>query len=143
MDFLKRSPYVDQLEACLERDALQGNASEVTDIMSWFGFDSMVDFTFGKSFGMLKNQHWHQLIVQMKRGLSVLGVVLPVPWLTQIVFRFSPQIGIMKDWVGIMEWCESQMREKIEVCKGPYVLKHIILMQVIAAKEKFFTSTTS
>lgn len=43
----------------------------VNDVMLWFAFDSMGEFAFNQSFGMMKTGTWHKVIKQQRSGLSI------------------------------------------------------------------------
>lgn len=107
--------YLDQLDSCIEADAKAGRISEISDLFYWFGFDTMGDFVFNKSFDMLRNQQWHHIIIRLQRALSLLGPLSPAPWLVQVGFKLIPPVGVLKDWFDMVSWCEKQMRERISV----------------------------
>ena len=106
---------LDQLDRCIEADAIAKRVSNVTYLFYWFGFDVMGDFVFNKSFGMLQNQEWHHIIVLLQRAMSLLGPFSPVPWLVQIGFKILPRFGVLGDWFDMVAWCEKQMRERADV----------------------------
>lgn len=107
--------HLDRLDHCVEADARSQTTSDVWNLFYWFGFDSMGDFAFNKSFGMLQNRQWHHIIVLLQRALSLLGILSPMPWIIQIGFKLAPRVGTLKDWFTMTAWCEQQMRERIEV----------------------------
>ncbi|KAL9118807.1 MAG: hypothetical protein Q9187_004639 [Circinaria calcarea] len=106
--------YIDQLDRCIEADAVAHRFSDATDLFYWLGFDTMGEFVFNKSFGMLQNQQWHYIILLLQRALSLLGPFSPAPWLVQVGFKLLPRVGILRDWFDMVAWCEKQMRERIE-----------------------------
>ena len=73
----------------------------------------MGDLVFSKPFDMLQNQKWHHIIVRLQRALSLLGPFSPAPWLVQIVFKLAPRVGVLKDWFDTVDWCKTQMRNRI------------------------------
>jgi tryprostatin B 6-hydroxylase len=107
--------YIDELDACIEGDARAHKVSDVTNLFFWFGFDAMGDFVFNKSFGMLRTQEWHHIIILLQRALSLLGPFSPVPWLVQLAFHLLPRFWVLKDWFDMVDWCERQMKERIGV----------------------------
>ena len=107
--------YVDQLDNRIQTDATSGTVSNVTDLFNWFGFDTMGDLVFNKSFSMLQNQETHYIVALLQRALSLLGPWGPVPWAVQIGLRLMPRIGVLKDWHVVTSWCEAQMREQVQV----------------------------
>ncbi|KAL9119179.1 MAG: hypothetical protein Q9187_004266 [Circinaria calcarea] len=106
--------YIDQLDCCIKADAVAHRFSEATDLFYWLGFDTMGEFVFDKSFGMLRNQQWHYIVLLLQRALSLLGPFSPAPWLVQVGFKLLPRVGILRDWFDMVAWCEKQMRETIE-----------------------------
>jgi hypothetical protein len=107
--------YIDELEDCLVADAKANQVSEIRNYFYWLGFDAMGDFALNKSFGMLKSQRWHHIIVRLQRALSLLGPFSPAPWLIQVDFKLGPRVSVLKDWFEMVAWCERQMRERIKV----------------------------
>jgi len=107
--------YIDELDACIEGDSRAHKVSDVTNLFFWFGFDAMGDFVFNKSFGMLRTQEWHHIIILLQRALSLLGPFSPVPWLVQLAFHLLPRFWVLKDWFDMVDWCERQMKERIGV----------------------------
>ncbi|KAF6811049.1 cytochrome p450 [Colletotrichum sojae] len=106
--------YIEQLDSCIAADAAAGVASEVRNLFFWFGFDVMGDFVFSKSFDMLHQQQWHHIIVRLQRALSLLGPFSPAPWLIQVGFKLAPRVGVLRDWFDMVEWCERQMRARLD-----------------------------
>lgn len=105
--------YVDKLDQCIEADAKSGKATDMRNLLLWFGFDIMGEFVFSKSFGMLETQKWHHIIVRLQRALSLLGPLTPLPWLVHIAFDLAPRVSVLKDWFDIIAWCQSQMRDRL------------------------------
>ncbi|KAB8269091.1 benzoate 4-monooxygenase cytochrome P450 [Aspergillus minisclerotigenes] len=106
--------YLDQLDTCLEDEARKGRISEITDLLYWFGFDTMGDFVFNKSFNMLHDKKWHHIIILLQRALSIMGPLSPIPWLVQIAFKLFPRVWILGDWFRMVDWCEDQMLERMQ-----------------------------
>ena len=94
--------YIDQLDSCIEADAVAQRDSDVTNLFYWFGFDAMGDFHFNESFGMLQNQEWHHIVLLLQRALSLLGPFSPVPWLVQLGFKVLSRAWILKDWFDMV-----------------------------------------
>ncbi|PWY84975.1 cytochrome P450 [Aspergillus heteromorphus CBS 117.55] len=87
--------YIDDLDALISHDAAHQNTTEINPLFYWFGFDTMGDFVFNKSFDMLHRGEWHFVIVLLRRAMSILGPLSPVPWVVQIAFRLCPRVGIL------------------------------------------------
>lgn len=106
--------YVDKLDKCIEDDAKSNVPTKMNDVFSWFSYDAMGDFVLSSSFGMLEKREWHSVLSGLMRGLFLLGPFSPTPWLLQIGLRLAPSIGVVKDWNNMVNWCESEMRARVE-----------------------------
>ncbi|OTA99276.1 hypothetical protein M426DRAFT_325260 [Hypoxylon sp. CI-4A] len=106
--------YAEVLAAQIERLAQGGAPVNVSDWFYWFTFDVMGEFAFARSFGMLQDEKWHFAVRLLRRAMSLLGPFSPVPWIAQIAFYIVPWAPIVKDWLGMMEWCKERMSERIQ-----------------------------
>lgn len=75
----------------------------------------MGDFAFARSFDMLRDQKWHHAVLMLRRAMSLLGPLSPVPWLAQIGFSVIPNNWVVKDWYSMMGWCKQRMADRIDV----------------------------
>ncbi|KAG7009753.1 hypothetical protein G7Y79_00001g000250 [Physcia stellaris] len=82
--------YATYLEEHIAKSAKQGHSVDVTAWFYWFSFDVMGDFAFAKSFDMLRDEKWHHVVLLLRRAMSLLGPLSPVPWLAQIGFSLIP-----------------------------------------------------
>ncbi len=101
----------------LERH-IAASTGEPVDVSTWFyffSFDVMGDFAFAKSFNMLRDEKWHYAVIMLRKALTLLGPLSPVPWLAQLAFSF-PKIPIVRDWKRMVSWSAERMGERIEVC---------------------------
>lgn len=73
----------------------------------------MGEFTFSKSFSMLENQRWNEVILKMKRARELLGPLTPTPWLLHLGIKLLPRIWWVKDWYDSVDWCQQQMQERL------------------------------
>ena len=87
----------------------------VNDIMSWFAFDSMGEFAFNQSFGMMESQEWHGAIVQQRSALALLGPLNAAIWIVRIAVAFLPRFWRVKDWTSMMTFCDSRMEQRMKV----------------------------
>jgi hypothetical protein len=113
--------HIDELDKSIEADARAGRVTDATNYISWFCFDAMGSFVFNRSFNMLRDQKWHHIISVLRRALSLLGPLGPVPWLVQIGFKLFPRVGILGDWFRMIDWCENQMAERVKVGSYGYI----------------------
>ena len=81
---------------------------------SWFSFDIMGDFAFAKTFSMLQSAEWHEAIVMLRSGMSIISYVTPVPWLAHIAFSV-PILRVVRDWNFMVKWCGQRMSERLKV----------------------------
>lgn len=110
-------PHLDELIGLIDADIRAGRPSPVREYIYWFGFDAMGQLVFSTSFGMLFNREMHYIIRRLQSALSLLGPLGPAPWLVQVGLHLLPRIGKIKDWFDSLEWCEQQMRRRIEKAK--------------------------
>lgn len=107
--------YAEKLVTHIQRSADAGAPVNVSEWFYWFTFDIMGEFAFGRSFGMLQDEEWHYAVYLLRRAMSLLGPFSSVPWLAQIAFYITPWMYIVRDWLGMMQWCKKRMSERIEV----------------------------
>lgn len=99
----------------IERTAGTGELVDISSWVYWYSFDVMGEFAFARSFDMLRDEKWHHAIVMLRRAMSILGPLSPVPWLAQIGFSLIPDYWVVKDWYSMMNWCKIRMAERIEL----------------------------
>ena len=80
----------------------------------------MGEFAFARSFNILQHEKWHHAILMLRRAMSLLGPLSPVPWLAQIGFSLIPNYWVVKDWNSMMRWCKTRMDERIKVSQPAY-----------------------
>ena len=80
----------------------------------------MGEFAFARSFTILQHEKWHHAILMLRRAMSLLGPLSPVPWLAQIGFSLIPNYWVVKDWNSMMRWCKTRMDERIRVSQPAY-----------------------
>lgn len=107
--------YAETLAARIADLANEGKPVNVSDWFYWFTFDMMGEFAFGRSFGMLRDEEWHPAVKLLRRALSLLGPLSPVPWLGQIGFCVTPWMSSVRDWASLMKWGKQRMAERIQV----------------------------
>lgn len=105
---------IDELDRCIENNALAHKPSEMRDLCFWFGFDAMGRFVFNRSFRMLSDQKWHYVVVRLQRALSLLGPLSPTPWLVQLGLRLGPKVWVIRDWHESATWTKGEMRARLE-----------------------------
>ena len=108
-------PYVDQLDKYVGRAHDRGLPVNVTDVFFWFCWDIMGETTFGKSFGMLQKEQWHEAIVMLKRALSILGPVTPTPWAFHVAFKYLSRRWVVRDWQEMKKTCYQLVKERVNV----------------------------
>lgn len=111
--FDKILKHLDILDTAIDGDISTEKTSEMRDLFYWLGFDVMSDFVFSKSFGMLRTQNWHYMVIRLQRALSLLGPASPAPWLIQIAFRVAPRVYQIGDWFGMAEWTHEQINTRL------------------------------
>ncbi|KAI4595497.1 hypothetical protein KJ359_006843 [Pestalotiopsis sp. 9143b] len=106
--------HVAELDRQIEKHVLLQKTSEMRDLCFWFGFDTMGDFVFNKSFRMLTDNKWHSVIVRLQNALSLLGPFSPAPWLVQLGLRLGPSVWVLKDWHDSVSWAKGEMRARLD-----------------------------
>lgn len=96
-------------------DAAGSKPVVVTDIMLWFAFDSMGEFAFNKSFGMMKTGTWHKVIIQQRSALAILGFLNPAVWIIRVAFAFLSRWWRVKDWMSMISFCDECMDKRLKV----------------------------
>ncbi|RAL06171.1 cytochrome P450 [Aspergillus ibericus CBS 121593] len=127
-------PYITQLEHRIDADIHHQHISNITDLFYWFGFDTMGDFVFNKSFDMLHRNEWHFVVVLLRRAMSILGPLSPVPWFVQIAFKLFPRVWILGDWFRMVAWCEGQMRERMKLPEDKTLIPDVAHYLLASAK---------
>lgn len=87
----------------------------LNDTMSFFAFDSMGDFVFNQSYGMMESGEWHKAIIQQRSALAILGSLHCTIWLIRIAFAFMPSIWRVADWFNMVAFCDERMNERLKV----------------------------
>lgn len=93
---------------------IAASVGTVLDASSWFhffGFDVMGDLSFGKSFGMLKTGRKHFAIDLLDKGMSLLGVFTPTPWLARLGFQIP---GAATGWKKMFSWSDQQIQKRLD-----------------------------
>lgn len=87
----------------------------INDVMSWFAFDSMGEFMFDSSFGMMDSNAWHPAIAQQKAALELLAPMNDAIWLVRLVFDLVPFLGKVKEWNKMLAFCDNAMQKRMQV----------------------------
>jgi hypothetical protein len=105
-----------QVEALAQCIASYGSKPvKVNDVMSWFSFDTMGEFVFGADFGMMKSSDWHPAVARQQRALALLAPLNDTIWVVRAAFAFVPFLGKVKDWMGMVKFCDEHMKKRMEV----------------------------
>lgn len=94
----------------------------VNDVMSWFSFDSMGEFMFNESFGMMRSSKWHPAIVQQRGALALLAPIGHAIWVVRLGFAFAPWFGKIRDWFKMVAFCDESMESRMKVIDGSSLL---------------------
>ncbi|KXX75266.1 Tryprostatin B 6-hydroxylase [Madurella mycetomatis] len=113
-------PYRNKLIAAL--DAYAGQSVDVDHWLALYAWDVMGDLTFGHSFGMLDTKEQHWAIKTLNKGMSVIGLHLPM-WVFRILVAIP---GGQKDFKIMLKYTQEEMlsRWKTEP-KLPDVMSHL------------------
>lgn len=111
---------VDQLSDCIE--AYNGKPVSVNDVMAWFAFDAMGEFTFSKDFNMMRSSDWHPVLWQQQRALDLLAPFNDAVWPIHVALSYFPFIHKVQSWKAMVAFCEGYMEKRIEVWFGNTIL---------------------
>ncbi|KAI9661952.1 MAG: hypothetical protein M1821_009192 [Bathelium mastoideum] len=114
-------PYRNKLITGL--DAHVGQSLNLNPWLGWYSWDVMGDLSFGHSFGMLETKEKHWFITILKKGMSVVGIHLPM-WYIRLAVDLP---GGQKDMKTMLKYCEEEMlsRSKNEP-KVPDIMSHLL-----------------
>ena len=87
----------------------------VNDLMRWFSFDLMGDFAFSQDFGMMEKQEYSSAISGLRSAITLLGPFSPAIWIPRLGFAFIPGLWKVKDWFGMLAFCDKCMEHRMEV----------------------------
>jgi hypothetical protein len=107
--------HADGLERLVKDAAKEGKPVPWSSYAYWFSFDIMGIFALSQSFDMIHNQEWHYAVNNLRRAMSILGPLSPVPWLAQIGFKYLKGYWKVKDWHSMTGWCRDRMQDRIHV----------------------------
>ena len=112
--------YLPRIEEQVERlaDLIASHGAEpllLNDVMAWFAFDSMGEFMFNSSFGMMETSTWHPAIVKQRGALALLAPLSDAIWLVRLAFAFLPFFGKVRDWNQMVAFCDGAMQKRIKV----------------------------
>ncbi|KAI4096095.1 MAG: hypothetical protein LQ339_007059 [Xanthoria mediterranea] len=113
-------PYRNKLIAGL--DSYAGQSLDMDHWLALYAWDVMGDLTFGHSFGMLDTKEQHWAIKILNKGMSIIGVHLPM-WLFRILVAIP---GGQKDVKMMLKYAQEEMlsRWKTEP-ELPDVMSHL------------------
>lgn len=107
--------HANKLDSLIGAAAEEGKAVPFSSYAYWFSFDVMGMFALSQSFNMLHDKQWHYAVTNLRRAMSILGPLSPVPWLGQIGFKFLEGYWVVKDWHSMTGWCRDRMQDRIRV----------------------------
>lgn len=107
--------HADKLEHLVQQAAKQSTSIPFSSYAYWFSFDVMGMFALSESFNMINSTQWHYAVTNLRRAMSLLGPLSPVPWLAQIGFKYLKGYWVIKDWHSMTSWCRTRMEQRIEV----------------------------
>ncbi|TGO47638.1 hypothetical protein BCON_0269g00040 [Botryotinia convoluta] len=87
----------------------------VNDLMQWFSFDLMGDFAFSQDFGMMEKSEYHSAITMVRSAITLLGPFSPAIWIPRIGFAFLSRFWKVKDWFGMLAFCDTCMERRMKV----------------------------
>ncbi|KAF7539705.1 hypothetical protein G7054_g1956 [Neopestalotiopsis clavispora] len=104
----------EKLQSLIDAAAKKDEAVNFSSLAYWFSFDVMGMFALSESFDMLNTQKWHYAVDNLRRAMSILGPLSPVPWLAQIGFKYLHGYWKIAEWHTMIDWCRDRMKERID-----------------------------
>ena len=89
----------------------------LNDVMAWFAFDSMGDFMFNESFGMMDSTQWHKAIIQQKGALRFLAPLNDTIWIVHMALSMFPFVGMVRDWNAMVRFCDHASQRRMNVSR--------------------------
>lgn len=89
-----------------------GAPVDITTWFQYFAFDVMGELGFGKSFHQVQNAKSHFQTDFLRKGMSILAIVTPVPWLYHLALSIP---GLTRDWQALLSWSVQQVKQRLEV----------------------------
>ncbi|KEY67605.1 hypothetical protein S7711_08275 [Stachybotrys chartarum IBT 7711] len=127
----KMTDHAHNLVKIIGKYADEGKVVPFSSFAYWFSFDVMGLFALNKSFGMMHNGQWHEMITRLRGAIALLGPCSSVPWLGQIAFKFFKFHPTVQDWNIWSKWCQAQIEEQIQkndesTCISSYLIAESI-----------------
>ncbi|KAL9593418.1 MAG: hypothetical protein Q9179_005896 [Wetmoreana sp. 5 TL-2023] len=91
----------------------------VNDLMRWFSFDLMGDFAFSEDFGMMEKREYHRAVRMLRSAITLLESFSLAIWITRLGFAFIPGLWKVKDWFGLLEFCDGYMERRMKA-RAPF-----------------------
>ncbi|KAI5919381.1 hypothetical protein F4810DRAFT_510374 [Camillea tinctor] len=82
----------------------------------------MSEVLFGEDFGFTRSKYMHPGIIHHDQALSILSPLEGAIWLARLVFSLKLFIGRVKDWFQMVDFCDDQMRTRVQQKKNPLKL---------------------
>ena len=100
---------------CQYIEKADGEPLLVNDLMRWFSFDLMGAFAFSEDFGMMEKLEYHSAIKMVRSAITLLGPFSPAIWIPRLGFAFIPGFWKVRDWFGMLSFCDSCMERRMKV----------------------------
>lgn len=88
-----------------------GTSMDVTKWFSLYGFDTMGELAFGRSFGMLESGREHKAVKLLHSGFFAFSFKFPC-WFFRMLITIP---GASKNWQVFTSYCTSQLDNRIQV----------------------------
>ncbi|KAL8833665.1 MAG: hypothetical protein Q9170_004151 [Blastenia crenularia] len=117
--------HAQQLERAVEQRA--GQPLDVSVWMQYFAFDIMGEVGFGESFHQTATGRSHFETEFLRKGMTMLAWVTPMPWLYHLGLAIPPVPGFTKDWLALLAWSVNQAKKKLQThSKSDDIMSHVI-----------------
>ena len=64
---------------------------------------------------MMEKREYHTAIQMLRSAITLLGPFSPAIWIPRLGFAFIPGLWKVKDWFGMLTFCDSCMERRMKV----------------------------
>ncbi|KAF2202990.1 cytochrome P450 [Delitschia confertaspora ATCC 74209] len=107
--------YANQLLQRLKESADSDHPVKLSDLFARYAYTIMSELAFGKQVQDLRDEVVGRNISLTHKGMAVLGVISPAPWLAQLLLRFPV---ISQSWNRLIQWTGDYLDESLKANKS-------------------------
>lgn len=104
------------MENGIRADVAAGRPTNMTMSFYYVAYNVMRDLAFGEEADE-HDEEWQPAYSTIHNGLSQMGPLVPVPWITSLVFSFS-YLPFVRNWHKLLAYTSSKMAKRIAMDNG-------------------------